>query len=249
MESMDPLELAVEYLLATRSEDDERVDRVTMSLAAMPQATLAEATADDAARLAFWVNLYNAAVLRQPHHDFDSWARRMAFFRRRALTISGRTVSFDAIEHGILRRSRWKLALGFGSNPRPSRFERSLRVTRIDPRVHFALNCAAASCPPIAAYDASRIDHQLDLATRSYLANTVEVRADRLTIPRIFLWFAGDFGGPPGIRRFLRHHGIDGAGRKLRFGSYDWTPMPGRWAADPGSEEPESDESKAASGR
>ncbi|MFV2064709.1 MAG: hypothetical protein ACC726_14545, partial [Chloroflexota bacterium] len=70
------------------------------------------------------------------------------------------------------------------------------------------------------------------------------VQPDMITIPRIFLWFAGDFGGPPGIRAFLRHHGIDGVGRKLRFGKYDWTPRPGRWAPDPSS-----DQRDAISGR
>jgi len=244
MASTDPLELAVEYLLATRAGDDDRVERATASLASMPEDTLARATSDDAARLALWVNIYNAAVLRQPGHDYGSWMQRVAFFRRAALTVAGQVVSFDDIEHGILRRSRLKLGLGFVTNPTPSRFERRHRVGRLDPRMHFALNCAAASCPPIAAYSADRIDRQLDLATRSYLSATVEIRPDRVTVPRIFLWFAGDFGGPRGIRRFLRHHGIEGAGRQLRFGKYDWTPTPGRWAP-----EPKSDDGEAVSGR
>ena len=140
-------------------------------------------------------------------------------------------MSLDGIEHGILRRSRWRLGLGFVGNPLPSPFERQHRVGRLDPRIHFALNCAAASCPPIAAYRPSDVDAQLDLATRSYLGSTVKTGPDHLTVPRILLWFAGDFGGPPGIRSFLRRHGVKLAGWPLRFGAYDWTPTPDRWLA------------------
>ena len=99
----------------------------------------------------------------------------------------------------------------------------------MNPRIHFALNCAAASCPPIAAYDPDRLDGQLDLATRGYLAATVGRRDGRLVVPRVFLWFMGDFGGPAGVRRFLVHHGVELGSGRLRYAAWDWAPAPGVW--------------------
>lgn len=228
----DPSALAIDYLLATRTVAPARAAELQQELATIDPVQLRAALANDGARVAFWVDVYNAAVLRQPAYDFSSWRTRSRFFSRPAVTIAGRRLSLDAIEHGILRRSRLKLGLGYATNPAPSSFEREQRVRRVDPRIHFALNCAAASCPPIAAYRAEHIEAQLDLATRGYLQQTARQRAGHLEIPAVFLWFMGDFGGPPGVRCFLRLHDVEGWGRPLRFGEWDWTPHPGRWASD-----------------
>ena len=228
----DPSALAIDYLLATRTAATATAAELEQELATIDPVHLRDALTSDGARTAFWVDVYNAVILRQPVYDFSSWRTRSRFFSRPAVTIAGRTLSLDTIEHGILRRSRLKLGLGYAANPAPSSFEREQRVRHVDPRIHFALNCAAASCPPIAAYRAEHIEAQLDLATRGYLQQTALPRADHLEIPVVFLWFIGDFGGPPGVRRFLRRHGVEGWGRPLRFGEWDWTPRPGRWAAD-----------------
>ncbi len=231
MTTMEPKELAVAYLMATRTESDA-VDQLEWQLAERDRDRFRVALDDDDARLAFWIDIYNAAVLRQPMPDFDRLGERMRVFRRPAVTIAGKALSLDDIEQGILRRSRWKLGLGYVTHPRPSAFERELRVRRVDPRIHFALNCGAASCPPFAAYEASRIDAQLDLATRAHLAGTVEDHGDAIAIPAFMFWFIGDFGGPRGLRRFLRAHGVAGWNRPLRMASYDWTPTRGRWLSE-----------------
>ena len=205
------------------------MERLRKRLADISEHELAIATSGRAARLAFWVNLYNGLVLSQPEPRLDTWLARSAFLRRRVIMVAGHSMSLDSIEQGILRRSQFRLGLGYLPNPLPSRFERRFRLARAEPRMHFALNCATVSCPPISAYQPDRIEAQLDLATRSYLANEVATDGKSLIIPRIFLWFAGDFGGAPGIRRFLREHGISGAGRPIRFAHYDWTPRHGRW--------------------
>lgn len=95
---------------------------------------------------------------------------------------------------------------------------------------HFALNCAAASCPPIGAYDPSRLDAQLDLATSGYLAEAVRREGPRLLVPRLFLWFMGDFGGPRGVRRFLERHGVETARAHLSFARHDWSLRPAAWS-------------------
>jgi hypothetical protein len=228
-------ELGRQLLLAVRAADAAAAERAERALAALTEDALALDLADDHARLATWINLYNAATQRLVDRDPGAYRRRMRFFRRPAITVAGRALSLDAIEHGLLRRSRWKAGLGWLGNPLPGAFERRLRVRRVDPRVHFALNCAAASCPPIAAYQADRLDAQLDLATRSYLAATVRRDGDRLVVPRVFRWFPGDFGGRAGTRRFLAQHGIPADGLRLQHAPWDWRPAPDAWASEDGT--------------
>lgn len=79
--------------------------------------------------------------------------------------MAGQPLSPNAIEHGMLRRSALLVGLGYLRNPFPSRFERALRVRRPDPRVHFALDCGARSCPPLATWTVATLDHDLERAT------------------------------------------------------------------------------------
>jgi hypothetical protein len=232
--------LAAAFLRAVRTGDEAAADGWAGDLADLSVDELEASLPHDAARIATWLNVYNAVAQRLAVGDprgLSRLTRRSRFFRRQAATVAGVGLSLDAIEHGLLRRSRWKLGLGWLGNPLPSRFERRFRVARADPRIHFALNCAAASCPPIGAYDPDGIDAQLDMATRAYLAATVRRRDGRLVVPRVFLWFPGDFGGPAGIRRFLARHGAGPGTDRLRFAAWDWTPAPGAWA--PGEPDPE----------
>ena len=78
-------------------------------------------------------------------------------------------MSLDDIEHGILRRSKIKWSEGYFNKLFPSKFEKENRVNKVDYRIHFALNCGARSCPPIAFYDPEKLDKQLDVATMIYL--------------------------------------------------------------------------------
>jgi hypothetical protein len=223
------VELARTMLMSLRTDDHGAASVAAGRLAALTEADLARDLAADAARTATWINLYNAATQRLVDADPAAFAKRARFFRQRAMTVAGTPLSLDAIEHGLLRGSRPKVGLGYLSNPFAGRFERRFRVRRPDPRVHFALNCAAGSCPPIAAYDPDRLDAQLDLAARVYLTAMVRVEGETLTIPRIFRWFPGDFRSAGGVRGFLSAHGVAAEGRRLRHAPWDWTPAPDRW--------------------
>ncbi|WP_323192978.1 DUF547 domain-containing protein, partial [Halostella sp. PRR32] len=64
---------------------------------------------------------------------------RRPIFRRNLLTVAGESLSVDDVEHGILRRSRSGIGLGYVPRLRRSRFERRHRVDDVDPRIHFAL--------------------------------------------------------------------------------------------------------------
>ncbi|MFC5278286.1 DUF547 domain-containing protein [Halorubrum rubrum] len=176
-------------------------------------------------RLAFWLNVYNAATGAALLADPDRFAARRRFFGEPIVTVAGTDLSLDRIEHGILRGSQWKYGLGYVPNPVPSAFVRRHRVADPDPRVHFALNCGAASCPAVAAYDVTDVDDQLDRAAASYLRSETVVEDGIARVPRLLLWYRGDFGGRAGIRALLREHDVidPDAIPRIRYREYDWS--------------------------
>ena len=74
------------------------------------------------------------------------------------------------------------------------------------------------------------------MATRSYLDSTVEYDPDAgtVSVPRVFLWFRGDFGGGSGIREFLHDHGAipDGAAPRIHHQPWDWSKAAGKFATE-----------------
>lgn len=190
------------------------------------------------ARLAFWINLYNTLVLDGVialgvQRSVTERRAGITFFRQAAYIVGGQRMSCDDIEHGILRANRGHpLFAGkqFGkSDPRLNWV-----IEPFDVRVHFALNCASRSCPPIRAYLPEKLDLQLDLATRSFLATDAQIVPDdnTLHLSSIFKWFASDFGGHVGIIEFVLSHLSDEEQRpwlskergrvSLRYKPYDW---------------------------
>jgi hypothetical protein len=221
----DPVALSRRLLEGVRRGEDTAGER--RRLAAFDPDALLAALDSDARRLAFWCNVYNAYAQHLLAADPDRWKRRWLFFRRSLLPVAGRSLSLDDVEHGLLRRSMSSIGLGYLPRLRPDAFERRARVDERDPRVHFALNCGAESCPPIASYDADAIDDQLDLAAGGYLDATVEYDAERdlARVPRLFLWYRGDFGGRDGIVAFLREYDATPADADptLRYRGWDWS--------------------------
>jgi len=177
-------------------------------------------------RLAFWINAYNAYTIHlvNVHGERDSIRNIEAGVERLEVKgpwsapvakIGGRVYSLDQIEHEILRE----------------RFD--------EPRIHFALVCAAASCPPLRseAYVGDRLDSQLDDQARTFLTrspekNRVDVAEGVLYASPIFDWFREDFGGTDeAIGRFVAAYYPEGPERRLLTSgdfalsktSYDWT--------------------------
>lgn len=220
--SEDPVELSAEFLLAVRREEPRAA--VVDDLAALDEAELLSALDTDAARLAFWINLYNAVTQHVLARDPQRYGNSREFFSAPLLTVAGTALSLDDIEHGILRRSYSKFALGYLRSPFRAAFCERHELAARDPRLHFALNCGAESCPPIAAYTADRIDEQLDWAAEGYLERTVEYdpAAGTARVPRVMLWFRGDWGRKRDILAFLVEHGQLPPGAKPRFSYRDW---------------------------
>lgn len=176
----------------------------------------------DVTKKAFWINIYNAFFLVLKR---EKKLQKPAIFREKQISIAGILFSLDEIEHGILRKYRWKWSLGYLPNPFASKVIRRLAVQKIDPRIHFALNCGAKSCPPIAFYKSENLEQQLDLASHSFLESETDLFPEKKEVhtSRLFLWFKADFGGQEGSLRFLEKYlNLDLTGWKLVYKPYDW---------------------------
>jgi len=232
-----PLDLAESYLLAVRHGEDPTASRD--ALATLEEDALAAALDSREAATAFWLDVYNASAQHLLDGDRTLWEKRLLtrpIFTDPLVTVAGHDLSLDDVEHGILRGSKTSWGLGYVPRLRPSAFEKRFRQDAVDPRIHFALNCGAASCPPVAVYTAAGVDSQLDLATESFLASECDYDPDanHATVSRLFLWYRGDFGGNAGIRSFLQHHGVVPEGRtpSLSYRDYDWSLTLGTYAHD-----------------
>ncbi|WP_135665670.1 DUF547 domain-containing protein [Halorhabdus rudnickae] len=219
----DLAELSHEFLAAVKR--DAKTDNYRSTLAALNESDLADFEEDVAT--AFWVNLYNAFVQIDLEQDPSLYERKRQFFGETRIDIAGTELSLDDIEHGILRSSKWKYGLGYIPRLFPSDFERRHRLSRVDPRIHFALNCGAESCPPIVAYTATDIGSELETSTRSFLqqSSTYDTEDDELRVTRLFLYYRGDFGGRSGIYELLERYDVieEGARPRIRYEPYDWT--------------------------
>ncbi|GAA4342514.1 DUF547 domain-containing protein [Flaviaesturariibacter amylovorans] len=227
--------LSQEFAYAVKTGDPAApfLDR----LRALDLPTLRDSLRTNAEKTAFWINVYNAYTQVLLHGDPSLYQSRGRFFSARRLELGGERLSLDDIEHGLLRRSRIKWSHGYLRNPFPGAFKKALRVDTVDPRVHFALNCGAKSCPPIAFYSDTGLDRQLELAANNYLSTSVSYDAAQnvATLPAILGWFRGDFGGKDGLRRLLHEKGLVPPNKKprLRFGRYDWQLFLDNYKTDP----------------
>jgi thiol-disulfide isomerase/thioredoxin len=182
-------------------------------------------TDDD--KKAFWINLYNAYTNSSLHKNPEQYKSRSQFFKNKNIIVAGKTFSLDKIEHGILRRSKIKWSLGYLNKLFPSKTEKQLRVHTLDYRIHFALNCGAKSCPPIAFYNPEMLNNQLDLATTAYLSGEVNYNKDKnvVVMPALLNWFRRDFGGKKKMIDLLKAKQLLAAelDPKIKFKKYDWT--------------------------
>jgi hypothetical protein len=149
--------------------------------------------------MVFWINLYNALIIHAViAYGIEKKVNEVrGIFEKAAYIVGGYRFSANDIEHGILRANAGHPALPgaqFGKDdPR-----RDFCLPELDPRVHFALVCAAQSCPPISFYQAVHLDEQLNLAARNFLGDggmIVDRDKKQIKLSRIFSWYAQDFGG------------------------------------------------------
>ncbi len=188
---------------------------------------LQEGLKTDDKKLAFWVNIYNAYIQVILSENPELYNDRGEFFKKDQIPIAGNIISFAKIEHGIIRKSQWEFGLGMIPKWFPDKFERELRVEERDYLIHFALNCGAKDCPPVAIYQADRLDEQFDKGTAAYLKQNSTYNPDtkEVAVTSLFNWFRGDFGFEGGIKEILKQYGIipQTEGVDISYKNYDWT--------------------------
>ncbi len=188
---------------------DPRLTDTVTSIAATDPATIT----DRSARLAFWLNAYNALTLKlvvdhYPVASIRDIAGGKPWDQPVIKLADGRTLTLNQIENDIVRPE----------------FK--------EPRVHFALVCAAISCPPLRseAFTAAKLDDQLDDQARVFLRdssrNFYDPAAKTLKLSSIFQWFAADFGGSDAaVIAFVMPYlpKAPKADAKIGYLDYDWS--------------------------
>lgn len=205
----------VAYASVTRDERDA-LKRYLDALSRVPVSELARPE-----QFAFWVNLYNALTVDVV---LDHWP--VASIRdidispglfangpwgAELTSVEGNALSLDDVEHRILRPI-WR-----------------------EPRIHYAVNCAAVGCPDLAAepYDAANTERLLSEGARRYVADPrgVAFEGDRLVVSSIYRWFDEDFGTgwPEGVLAHLETWAPPETARRLSTRDridgdrYDWS--------------------------
>ena len=219
------VQLSQDYLYASKT--GEPLNEILSQIKKLDYQRLLSSLTTENDKKAFWINLYNGYTQDALKKDPGQYKNRNTFFKSKKINVSGFLLSPDFIEHSILRHSKIKWSLGYFNKPFPSGNEKQLRVDKVDYRIHFALNCGAKSCPPIAFYNPETLDTQLDIATKSYLSTETEYDKvnNVISLPALMGWFRADFGGKQGMIKILRKYNIIAgvANPKIRFKKYDWT--------------------------
>lgn len=218
------LAISEEILEAVRNKENVSIYMKTLSAANENQ--LAAQLGTDDQKIAFWVNVYNAYIQIILSTDPKKYGDRSTFFKQKQINIAGKELSFADIEHGIIRGSQHEYFLGYVKRWFVGDFEKKFRVKKRDWRIHFALNCGAKSCPPVAIYKWERLDEQLNWSTENYLKKFTTYLPDVQTamVTSLFSWFRGDFGGLDGIKQILIDYKmIPSKNVKLKTSNYDWT--------------------------
>lgn len=165
-------------------EHQESLDQYLGELAAVDAAQYEQFS--PAEKKAFWINAYNSIIIKivlehYPIHGSKAYyppnsARQIPnLWEAFKYNVAGRVLNLYDIEHKIIRKE----------------FK--------DPRMHFAIVCAAKGCPTLgsSAYTADRLNADLDLAARRYMSDPNHVQYDPehnvLKLSKLFQWFPLDF--------------------------------------------------------
>lgn len=174
-----------------------------------------------AEQLAFWINAYNAVTVKGILREYPTTSIRnhtskflgYNIWHHLLLQVGDDQYSLDTMEHKILRK------LG-------------------EPRIHFAIVCASASCPKLRneAYTPTELEQQLAANTREFFADNRNFRYEAATnsfyLSSILDWFQSDFGDSNGaalqsIAPYLPTEAARTAAEKgegsIKFLEYDWS--------------------------
>ncbi len=158
-------------------------------------------------QLAFYVNAYNAWILQEALKKYPTESVKdlfFTFFTGKRIKVAGEQTSFNSLEKETIH----------------GKFN--------DPRIHFALNCASQSCPPLnpEAFSGDKLDAQFERLARDFVNSEkgVKLSSDRKTVElsMIFDWYRNDFNG--GVLKFINQRRSEPIppNAKISYQDYDW---------------------------
>jgi hypothetical protein len=200
----------VDFEALARNRDD--LDRYVRHVADTPLASLSEGPV----RLAHMINAYNALsmfnVLQSGIPATHAGWNKLNFFVLRKVQVGGQAMSLRSFENDVIRPDT-----------------RSLN----DPRVHFALNCSAVSCPalPRTPFSAAALDAELERETRAFFARSDNFRIDAASrtvwLSELLNFYPEDFVPQPAasLLAYANRFALQAAplDYSVRFTPYDWT--------------------------
>ena len=170
--------------------------------------------------LAYWINAYNAFVIRgvvdgYPTRSVRNLGALYGFFRRKDHVAGGVRISLLDLEDDILRQKYQ------------------------EPRIHFVIVCASLSCPFLSrdAYTGEQLESQLEAAARQFINQrrnlTIDARANQVTLSGLFNLrdYHKDFEVGGTLLDYLRRYANDDNRRalealkqpRIKFYDYDWS--------------------------
>jgi len=164
--------------------------------------------ADRDASLAWHLNAYNAWILHNILAKYPTEGPldgETLFFHGNRIVISGQKTSLNYLEQKVIR------------------------PTFQEPRIHFAINCASESCPPLHTepFTAAKLDADLKNLTRAFINDNpqgVILVGNKARLSKIFEWYADDFGGKDRLVEFVNRYRNEPlpARAKVGFLDYSW---------------------------
>lgn len=170
------------------SNNPEELEKVYRQIARLSPRNAPELFPSEEEKFAYWLNAYNIAVIRGVNEHYPiasvlevkpfsvfSLIEKGGFFVGQKFVFGGQEKHLYEVENGVIRK-------GF-----------------VDPRFHFAINCASESCPPLAreAFRGERLEEQLEKVTRDFInsprALIIDDERKQIALSELFDWYREEF--------------------------------------------------------
>ncbi len=157
-------------------------------------------------KMAYWINAYNAFTVKLivQNYPLESITKLHGGkpWDVKWIEIGSNTYSLNEMENDILRPE----------------FN--------DARIHFAVNCAAVSCPPLLnkAWTADNLESNFEKQAKSFINNPVfnKIQPSSIEVSKIFDWYGSDFGN---LINYLNRYSETAINKNatIKYKEYDWS--------------------------